>query len=54
MNSVNRKPIDVVNVEIEFGVFDDLFFDLLVENIAFTPMLIFGKCADDAIMLLAR
>ena len=53
VNFVNRKPVDIVDVQIEFGVLDNLLFDFLVKNFAFAPRIVFGKCADNAEMIFA-
>src|SRR4051812_4704371 len=51
MYPVNRKPIHVGYVEFQFGIRDNLFFDLLVQNFFFIRFVALGKCSDDSISL---
>src|SRR5688572_18667735 len=53
MDLVGRKPFDVVNVQIEFGLYLHSRFNLFIQNVPFIFVEFFREHSDDAISPLA-
>ena len=51
---ISGEPVYLVDVELELRVFKNLFFNLVVRDLAFGLVTVFGKHTDDPVTIFAR
>src|SRR5688572_279406 len=54
MDFVSGEPVNLVNIELELRVFQNLFLNLVVRDLAFSLVGVLGKHTDDPVTIFAR